>query len=111
MGDYTLASRRLMSSLVALVSMFVESSQESEVIEALARLKSVKDVFEVTGEFDLVALVEAPDMEKFRDTLRNRIMKMKGVKSTVTSIILNPHFPTIGLDQAEPTQGWTAGFG
>ncbi len=57
---------------------------------ALSRLKNVENVFEVTGEFDIVSIVTAPDLEQFRDTLKNGIMKLAGVKSTVTSIILNP---------------------
>ncbi|HKI75909.1 MAG TPA: Lrp/AsnC ligand binding domain-containing protein [Candidatus Bathyarchaeia archaeon] len=30
-------------------------------------------------------------MEEFRDVLKNRIMKIKGVKSTVSSIVLKTH--------------------
>jgi DNA-binding Lrp family transcriptional regulator len=41
----------------------------------------------VTGEFDIVTLFSASDIEEFRDILKNRVMKIKGVKSTVSSIV------------------------
>jgi DNA-binding Lrp family transcriptional regulator len=35
-------------------------------------------------------LVYASDIEELSDILKNRIMKIKGVKSTITSIALSP---------------------
>jgi len=62
-----------------------------DVVEALSKIDSVEELREVTGEFDIVTLVSASDIESFRDILKNRIMKIKGVKSTVTSIVLSSH--------------------
>jgi len=62
-----------------------------EVVEALSKIDTVEELYEVTGEFDIVTLVSASDIESFRDVLKNRIMKIKGVKSTVTSIVLSAH--------------------
>ena len=61
------------------------------VIQALAQLPNMEELYEVTGEFDIVSLVSASDIEEFRDILKNKIMKIKGVKSTVSSIVLHPH--------------------
>lgn len=60
-----------------------------EVIEALSKIDIVEEIYEVTGEFDIVTLVSASDMESLSDILKNRIMNIHGVKSTVTSIVLN----------------------
>jgi len=62
-----------------------------EVIAALSKVDNVEELYEVTGEFDIVTLVSASDIESLSDVLKNRIMKVHGVKSTVTSIILSPH--------------------
>ena len=62
-----------------------------EVIEALSKIDNVEEIYEVTGEFDIVTLVSAPDIESLSDVLKNRIMKVNGIKSTVTSIILSPY--------------------
>ena len=62
-----------------------------DVVQALAQLPNTEELYEVTGEFDVVSLVSASDIEEFRDVLKNKIMKIKGVKSTVSSIVLHSH--------------------
>ncbi len=62
-----------------------------DVVEALSKIDNVEELYEVTGEFDIVTLVSASDIESLSDVLKNRIMKVNGIKSTVTSIILSPH--------------------
>lgn len=60
-----------------------------DVVKALTQLPNVEELYEVTGEFDIVTLVSAADIEEFRDFLKNKVMKIRGIKSTVTSIVLN----------------------
>jgi DNA-binding Lrp family transcriptional regulator len=60
-----------------------------DVVKALIQLPNVEELYEVTGEFDIVSLVSAEDIEEFRDFLKNKVMKIRGVRSTVTSIVLN----------------------
>ena len=60
-----------------------------DVVKALSEFPNVEELYEVTGEFDIVSLVSAADIEEFRDFLKNKLLKVKGVKSTVTSIVLN----------------------
>lgn len=60
-----------------------------DVIRALSQFSNIVELYEVTGEFDIVTLVSAKDMEEFRDFLKNKLLKIRGVKSTVTSIVLN----------------------
>jgi len=62
-----------------------------EVVAALAKLENLEELYEVTGEFDIVTLVSAADIEEFRDILKNKIMKIKGVRSTVSSVVLKSH--------------------
>ena len=62
-----------------------------DVVQALSKLDNIEELYEVTGEFDIVTLVTADDIEEFRDVLKNKIMKIKGVKSTVSSIVLKTH--------------------
>ena len=62
-----------------------------DVVAALKKLDNLEELYEVTGEFDIVTLLSASDIEEFRDVLKNRIMKIKGVKSTVSSVVLMAH--------------------
>jgi DNA-binding Lrp family transcriptional regulator len=73
------------------VNIFVESPEMDAVVEALNKLHNLVELYEVTGEFDIVSLVSASDIEEFRDVLKNKIMKIKGVKSTVSSVVLKVH--------------------
>jgi DNA-binding Lrp family transcriptional regulator len=61
------------------------------VVSALSKLDSLEELYEVTGEFDIVSMVSVSDIEEFRDVLKNKIMKIKGVKSTVSSVVLKAH--------------------
>ena len=78
-----------MPRLLAFVDIFVESPLLDDVVKALNQFPNVEEIYEVTGEFDVVSLVSAADIEEFRDFLKNKLLKIKGIKSTVTSIVLN----------------------
>lgn len=80
-----------MARLLAFVDIFVDSPYMDDVVQALSQLSNMEELYEVTGEFDIVSLVSAADIEEFRDILKNKIMKIKGVKSTVSSVVLHTH--------------------
>ena len=91
-----------MPRLLAFVDIFVESPALDDVVKALSELPNVEELYEVTGEFDVVSLVSTADIEEFRELLKNKILKIKGVKSTVTSIVLNaPKGPRNGFRACE----------
>jgi len=46
-----------MAPLLAFVDIFVESAHMDEVVQALAKLDNIEELYEVTGEFDIVTLV------------------------------------------------------
>jgi len=73
------------------VNIFAEADLIDEVVDALSKIDAVEELYEVTGEYDIVTLVCASDIEGFSDVLKNKIMKIKGVTSTITSLILMPH--------------------
>lgn len=75
----------------AFVNIFVESPMLDAVVKALADVSNVEELYEVTGEFNIVALIAATDIKEFRDTLNNKIMKIPGVKSTISSIVPQAH--------------------
>jgi DNA-binding Lrp family transcriptional regulator len=76
-----------MSRLLAFVDIFVDSPEMDNVVAALSKLDNIEELYEVTGEFDIVTLFSASNIEELGDILKNRVMKIKGVKSTVSSII------------------------
>ena len=78
-----------MARLLAFVNIFVDSGSLDAVTKALFDLPNVEEIYEVTGEFDIVSIVSAADIEEFGDLLKHKILKIPGVKSTVTSIVFN----------------------
>ena len=80
-----------MRRFLASVNIFAESSQIDNVVMALSKLDNIEEVYEVAGEYDIVTLVATSTLEEFRDILQKKIMKIKGVKSTISTIILQPH--------------------
>jgi DNA-binding Lrp family transcriptional regulator len=83
------------------VDIFVESPEVDNVVAALSKLSNLEELYEVTGEFDIVTLVSASDIEEFRDILKNRILKIKGVKSTVSSVVLMAHKGPRFIEEAQ----------
>ncbi|MEM2896771.1 MAG: Lrp/AsnC ligand binding domain-containing protein [Candidatus Bathyarchaeia archaeon] len=82
---------RLLGKILTIINIFVEPKEIDDVVEALIKMPEVVDVYEVTGEFDIVALIEAENIFHFRNLLKNKILTIKGIKSTVTSVILHTH--------------------
>ena len=80
-----------MSRFLASVNIFAESSQIDDVLAALRKLHNIEEVYEVAGEYDIVTLVSTSTLEEFRDILQKKIMKIKGVKSTIITVILEPY--------------------
>jgi DNA-binding Lrp family transcriptional regulator len=77
--------------LFAFIEIFVELQQMDDVIDSLSKFESLEELYEVTGEFDLIIMVSASDIEELRDILKNKIMKVEGIKSTVSSIVLKAY--------------------
>jgi DNA-binding Lrp family transcriptional regulator len=89
-----------LAKLLAFVDIFVESALMDDVVQALVKLDNLEELYEVTGEYDIVTLLSADNIEEFRDILKNRIMKIKGVKSTVSSIVLKAYKGPRCLEEA-----------
>jgi DNA-binding Lrp family transcriptional regulator len=72
----------------AILHIFVEPGKIEDVGEALARISEIIDVYEVTGEYDIIATAKANDLHKFRSLISEKLMKMHGVKAVTTSVVL-----------------------
>jgi DNA-binding Lrp family transcriptional regulator len=80
-----------LTRLLAFLNIFVESPETDNVVAELSRIDGVEELYEGSGESDVVTLVSAADIEEFRDVLKNRILKIKGVRRVVSSVVLHAH--------------------
>ena len=72
--------------ITAIVLVHVESDRIPEVAESIAALEGVSEVYSVTGDTDLVAMVRVRQHEALADVIADRVSKIPGVRSTKTFI-------------------------
>ena len=72
--------------VTAIVLVRAEIQRIPEVAEEIAQLPEVSEVYSVTGEFDLVALVRVRQYEHIADVIPGSINKVEGVTHTETHI-------------------------
>ena len=74
------------SVVTAIVLVRAEIQRIPEVAETIAQILEVSEVYSVTGEFDLVAMVRVRSHEELADVIPGRLNKVPGVSHTETHI-------------------------
>ena len=72
--------------ITAIVLVKADVDRIPEVAEAIADLDGVSEVYSVTGEIDLVAMVRVRQHDDLADVSPDRLNKVPGVPSTETHI-------------------------
>ena len=70
--------------ITAIVLVETEVSQVPEVAAAIADLTGVSEVYSVTGDVDLVAVVRVREHDELSGVIADRLGKVPGVRSTKT---------------------------
>ena len=91
----------------AIVLINAEVSRIPEVAAAIAEIDGVSEVYSVTGEVDLIAVVRVRRHEDFADVIADRLNKVDGVQGTQTHIAFRTYSQhdleaafSLGLDDA-----------
>ncbi|GAB3858637.1 Lrp/AsnC ligand binding domain-containing protein [Nocardioides maradonensis] len=72
--------------ITAIVFVQAETARIPEVAEAIAALDGVSEVYSVTGQIDLIALVRVRRHEDIADVVSDQLNKVPGVVDTETHI-------------------------
>ena len=72
--------------VTAIVLVRAQIQRIPEVAEAIAQIPEVSEVYSVTGEFDLVAMVRVRSLEELADVIPGHLNKVTGVTHTETHI-------------------------
>ncbi|NHU84323.1 Lrp/AsnC family transcriptional regulator [Kocuria sp. JC486] len=72
--------------LTAIVMIRTDASRIPEVAEKISELKGISEVYSVTGEWDLIAMVRVREHDALSDVIADRLSKVEGVVETVTQI-------------------------
>jgi len=78
-----------MPGIYALINIYVESKSIDKISKKLQEMEEVIDLYEVTGDYDLVALVKTEDPTSFRKFLKEKILSLEGIRGTNTVVILH----------------------
>ncbi len=73
---------------LAVVLINTEIGTENEVMNTLAKIEGVKEIYEVYGMYDIVVLVEAKTHEALRELVINKIRRIPQVRGTTTMIVI-----------------------
>lgn len=74
------------SMLTAIVLIDSDASRIPEVAAAIADIPGVSEVYSVTGEVDLIALVRVREHDDLADVIADKVSKIEGVIRTQTYI-------------------------
>jgi Lrp/AsnC family transcriptional regulator for asnA, asnC and gidA len=72
----------------AIILINTDAGGEEEVFEKLKNYNEVTEAYIVYGVYDIVAKVEASDMDYLRNFVSSTIRKLPKVRSTLTMIIM-----------------------
>ncbi|MCS7107354.1 MAG: Lrp/AsnC ligand binding domain-containing protein [Acidilobaceae archaeon] len=72
----------------AIVMINVETGKEDEIFNKLMELPEVQEIYMIYGVHDIMAVLRSSDMDSMRNVITQKIRKMNGVKSTITSIVI-----------------------
>jgi DNA-binding Lrp family transcriptional regulator len=75
----------------AVVFLNIDIGSEDKVMELLAAIPEVKAVYFVYGPYDIVIKIEAPDVDKIRSVVREKVRKIEGIRSTTTLVVAKSH--------------------
>ncbi len=77
--------------IMVILDVNVKSQELEKVAQTLQKIPQVTDLHEVTGEYDLVAVVETDSIVEFRNLLKTKILSIKGISATNTLVIIHTH--------------------
>ncbi len=78
-----------MEMVSAYILITANIGQVKRVARELKKIKGVKSVHVVTGNYDIIAFVEAPDLHALSSTVVDRIHRVKGVVDTNTAVVVD----------------------
>ena len=68
-----------------------ERTKVNSVAEAMVNLEQVSEVFSVSGNYDLVAIVRAKNNEDLADLVTEQLLGIEGIEETETMLALRSY--------------------
>ncbi|WP_041231512.1 Lrp/AsnC family transcriptional regulator [Deinococcus peraridilitoris] len=84
--------------VTAIVLVNAERSRIPETAAELANVTHVKEVYSVTGDWDIVAVLRLPSYDDLDDVVTGELRKVEGITRTTTMLAFRTYAPAL-LDQ------------
>jgi len=75
----------------AFIFVVVEPNKIDKVGMEMKKIANVKDAFAVTGEYDIIAYIEAENFGELSRTVREEVLSIPGVVKTSTSVVIEKY--------------------
>jgi DNA-binding Lrp family transcriptional regulator len=102
--------------VTAIVLVHAERTRIPETAEALAAVSFVSEVYSVTGDWDIVAVLRLPRYEDLAGVVTDELRHVPGIERTSTMLAFRTHSPAlldrafgIGLEEGEGERTGEAG--
>lgn len=76
--------------MLAFLFVRVSTDMVSKVASKIAEIKGVKEVYEVTGDIDIIAKISAENIDELSEIVF-KVREIEGVQATDTRIVLASH--------------------
>jgi DNA-binding Lrp family transcriptional regulator len=76
----------------AFVLIVVDPARTTDVFSALSAVEGISEVYQVMGPYDIVAVVEVPNLTDVPSVISRHIRAVEGIESTTTCVT----FPEAG---------------
>ncbi|MCL7382820.1 MAG: Lrp/AsnC ligand binding domain-containing protein [Thaumarchaeota archaeon] len=73
----------------AFVLINTEIGAEEEILQELKKISNVKEAYVVYGVYDIIAKVEAENMDKLKEIISWKIRRLDKVRSTLTMLVVS----------------------
>lgn len=77
--------------MLVILNIYAELDELDNIVGKLREMPEVVDLYEVTGDYDIVAVVEVDSVEEFRRVVIRRLTEIKGVRGTNSFVVLLTH--------------------
>jgi Lrp/AsnC family transcriptional regulator, regulator for asnA, asnC and gidA len=83
----------------AIIGLNIDSKVREQILDEMLRMEGVRDIYEVTGRFDLLVRVKTKSLDELHSTVSAKMGKLTGVNHTETFI---------EMGRREPESAYTA---
>ncbi len=79
----------------AVIGLNIDSKVREQILEEMLRMEGIRDIYEVTGRFDLLVRVKAKSLDELHSMVSAKMGKLNGVNHTETFIEMRRREPEL----------------